>query len=181
MVSFAAGIAAGVLVLALLCWCAAAGFRNGDRPADTRVSAVLRDSGQPDESRPVVVATVQNRSGTPVLVGLSVRPVRLPAWLAGPLTVTVPRRTARKKFRPTGYATVSLVLAGATVRCTVPAETSARRYLLTAAVGQAGGRLRLHRLHVPGVRVTAPAKLSVRLSRTDAAGSPPARDTPWDE
>ena len=52
MVSFAAGVAAGVVVLALLCWCAAAGFRNGDRPADAWVSAVLRDSGQPDESRP---------------------------------------------------------------------------------------------------------------------------------
>ena len=63
MVSFVIGGAVCAAVLALLCRCAAAGFRNGDQAADAEVSAVLRHSGQPDESRPVVVATVRNPSG----------------------------------------------------------------------------------------------------------------------
>jgi hypothetical protein len=67
MVSFTVGIAAGIGVLALLCWCVACGFRDGDRLADATVSAVLRASGQPDEPRPVIVATVVNPSGTAVL------------------------------------------------------------------------------------------------------------------
>lgn len=71
--SYAAGLAAAAAVLALLCWITAAGFRNGDRATDAKVSAVLRDAGQPDEPRPVVAATVRNPSGTPVLVGARVR------------------------------------------------------------------------------------------------------------
>jgi len=158
MVSFAIGLTAGIVVPGLLCWCAARGFRDGDRPADATASAVLRDSGQPDESRPVIVATVVNPSPSPALVGLSVRPARPawpPSWLTGlghPLTVTVPRRTARARFRPAAYDTVGVVPASATVRFPVPVGRAARRYLLTVAVGQPAGRLRLHRLRVAGVR-----------------------------
>jgi hypothetical protein len=174
MVSFTIGIVAGIAVLALLCWCAARGLRDGDCPADARVSAVLRDSGQPDEPRPVIVATVVNPSGAAVLAGLSAGPGRLdrlPAWLdacldalppgaARPLTVTVPRRTARAKFRPGGYATVGIVPASGTVRFPVPVDRAARRYVLTAAIGQSAGRLRLHRLHVAreSVRNTYPGR-----------------------
>lgn len=164
MVSFTAGLTAGIAVLALLCWCAARGFRDGDRPGDAAVRAVLRDAGQPDEPRPVIVATVVNRSATPVLAGLSARPVRLPAWLAAvasPLTVSVPRRTARDRFRPGGYATVGLVPASGTVRFPVPVGRAARRYLLTAAVGQAGGRLRVYRLRVAGDRLAVRTELTV--------------------
>ena len=71
--SFVIGAAGLAVVLALLCWCVAVGFRNGDQATDAEVSAVLRHSGQPDEPRPVVVATVRNPSGTPVLAGLSAR------------------------------------------------------------------------------------------------------------
>jgi hypothetical protein len=158
MVSFAAGLAAGVAVLALLCWAAAAGFRNGDRATDARVSAVLRDSGQPDEPRPVVVATVRNPSGTPVLAGARVRRARLPYWLTGTLSVTVPRRTRRRKFRPGAYTCVGVVPGETAVRFMVPVRAAASRYLLTAAVGQSGGRLRVYRVHV------APARFPVARS-----------------
>ena len=175
MVSFPIGIAAGIAALALLCWCAARGFRDGDRPADAKVSAELHASGQPDEPRPVIVATVVNPSGTAMLAALSARPGRLdrlPGWLpvrlgvslaaaAHPLTVTVPRRTARAKFRPGGYATVGVVPARGAVRFPVPVGRAARRYVLTAAIGQSAGRLRLHRLHVAGGRLPARAKLPV--------------------
>jgi hypothetical protein len=175
MVSFMIGIAVGIAVLALLCWCAARGRRDGDRPADAKVSAVLRDSGQPDEPRPVIVATVVNPSGAAVLAGLSARPGRLdrlPAWLAAPLTaslagaacpltVTVPRRTDRAKFRPGGYATVGIVPASGIVLLPVPVDRAARHYVLTAAIGQQAGRLRLHRLHVAGDPLMARTRLTV--------------------
>ena len=164
MMSFTAGLVGGIVVLALLFWVAAKGVRDGDGPADAMVSAVLRDAGQPDERRPVIVATVANPSGRPVVAGLSARPGSLPAWLAGaghPLTVTVPRRTARGKFRPGGYATVGVVPASATVRFLVPVDRAAGRYVLTAAVGQGPGRLRLHRLHIPGARVAVRADMPV--------------------
>jgi hypothetical protein len=165
MVSFAAGLAGGIVVLALLFACAAKGVRDGDRPADALVSAVLRHARQPDERRPVIVATVVDPSGRPVLAGLSARPSGLPAWLAvvgHPLTVTVPRRTARAKFRPGGYATVGIVPASATIRFLVPVDRAAGRYVLSAALGQGPGRLRLHRLRVPGAPVTSRAELPVR-------------------
>jgi hypothetical protein len=50
-----------------------------------------------------------------------------------------PRRTARRKLRPSAYATVGIVPGKTTVSFTVPVRDSARRYLLTAAVGQSGG------------------------------------------
>ena len=49
MVSFLLGIAAGIVVLGVLCWCAARGIRDRHRPGDAEASAVLRGSGQPDE------------------------------------------------------------------------------------------------------------------------------------
>jgi hypothetical protein len=148
MVSFAIGMAVCAAVLALLCWCAAAGFRNGDQATDAEVSAVLRQSGQPGESRPVVVATVRNPSRTPVLAGLSARRARAPGWLAGGLDVTVPRLTRRRAYRPSAYATVGVVPGETAVRFVVPVPAPASRYLLTAVTGQAGGRLRVCRLRV---------------------------------
>ena len=46
MVSFWVGIAVGIAVLAVLCWYAAAGFRNGDRATDAKVSAVQQNAGR---------------------------------------------------------------------------------------------------------------------------------------
>jgi hypothetical protein len=158
MVSFIAGLAAGVAALALVCWLAAAGLRNGDRPADAKVSAVLRDAGQPDEPRPVVVATVRNPSPSPVLAGAGVRRARLPHWLGGILNATVPRRTRRRQFRPGAYACVGVVPGEATVRWAVPVPALAPCYRLTVAVGQSGGRLRVYRVRV------APARFPVARS-----------------
>jgi len=163
MVSFAISMAAGLVLLAALCPFAAVGFRNGDRPDDATVTARLRDAGQPDEPRPVVLATVRNPSPTPLLAGLSVRPARLPRWLAGAHDVTVPARTARRRLRPSAYATVGVVPAYGGARFIVPVTATARHYLLTAAIGQARGRLRLHRLHVTGAISAARTELTVRF------------------
>ncbi len=169
MVSFAIAIAAAmaaIAVICVLCAVAAAGFRDGDRPADATVTARLRDAGQPGEPRPVLVATVRNPSGTPVLAGLSARRARAPGWLGGGHAVTVPARTAtrtaaRRGLRPTGCACVGVVAAYGSACFTVPVRAPARRYLLMAAVGQAGGRLRLHRLHVTGAHGPARTRLTV--------------------
>ncbi len=139
-----------LLVLAVLApllaatgWLAAEGFRRGDQPLDVTVSAELRDAGQPDEPRPVVVAEIRNPSGTAMLAGLSARPARAPRWLAGH-RVTVPRRTARRGLRSDRHETVGVVPARGTARFAVPVAAPGRWYRLTAVAGQAGGRLRVH-------------------------------------
>jgi hypothetical protein len=124
MVLFLIGLIAGVAVLAALVMYGEDGARYGDLPADARVSAALADAGQPDEPRPVVVATVRNPSAAPVLAGLSVRRKRLPDLFTGGMTVTVPRRTARRKFRAGSHATVGVIPAGASVQFAVPGERS---------------------------------------------------------
>jgi hypothetical protein len=138
-------------------WLAIEGFRNGDRELDVRVSAELRDAGQPDEPRPVVVAEFRNPSATPVVAGLSARPSRVPSWAAG-RTVTVPRRTARYGLHAGQYETVGVVPAGGTVRFAVPVTAPARRYRLIAVIGQEGGRLRVHAIGVDErMRIRLPA------------------------
>jgi hypothetical protein len=162
--------AAGAAVLIALFYCARKGLRDGDRPEDATVNALLRDSGQPDESRPVIIATVVNPSGAPMLAGLSSRPGRperppwLSSWLArvaDPRSVTVPYRTARAKFRADGYDTVGIVPAAGTVRFPVSVGRAARCYVLTVAIGQPAGRLRVHRLRVAGGRAPARSRLPV--------------------
>ena len=150
------------LVLGGLAWLATAGFRQGDRPLDAIVSAELRDAGQPDEPRPVVVAEVRNPSASPVMVGLSARPVRIPGWLGASALdfvaemvpssggISVPRRTARPALRAGQYETVGVVPERGTVRLTVPVPTAGSRYWLTAVIGQSGGRLRVHHIRVDG-------------------------------
>ena len=155
-----------VAMIAVPSWCLARGLRNGDRPADATVTAVLRDAGQPDEPWPVILAAIGNPSATPVLAGLEARKARTPRRLTGGLNVSVPRRTARRKFRPSAYATVGIVPGGTTVSFAVPVSSSARCYLLTAAIGQAGGRLRLYHLHLAG---------GSAAPRAAAAGAPGGR------
>ena len=182
VIFFAAG-AFGVLG-----YCAAAGFRNGDRPGDARVSALLaagagpvgtgpagtgpagagragigpagagRRAAGPLDARPacagpLIVATVRNPSGTPVLAALQVRRGLLPAWLAGQAGIRVPRWTKGRKFRPGAYATVGIVAAGGAAEFPVPVQERAHRYLLSVAVGQEGGRLRVHRLRPAGADI----------------------------
>jgi hypothetical protein len=135
------------LTVAGMTWLALAGYRNGDRLLDAVVTAELRHSAQPDESRPVIVAEVRNPSESPVLVGLAARRSRIPGWRGG-VGVGVPRRTARRALRADRYPVVGIVPASGSARLDVPVTETGERYRLTAAVGQAGGRLRVHRLLV---------------------------------
>ena len=142
-------------VITALVYCLAAGRRNGDRAGDAKVTAVLTTGTQPDEARPVIVVRVRNPSGTPVFAALTARRALLPAGLASAQTVTVPRWTLRGKFSPEQYAAVGVAPAGGAAELAVPVRVRARRYLLTAVVGQEAGRLRVHRLRVGPVSHTA--------------------------
>ena len=144
-----AAVAAGAFFLA------AAGLRNGDRPGDARVTARLTTGAQPQEARPVIVVSVHNRSGTPVLAAMRARRALLPGWLAGVHGVGVPRLTVGRRFRAGRYATVGVVPAGGTAGLTLPVAVRARRYLLSVAIGEEGGRLRVHKLRLGPVCYTA--------------------------
>jgi hypothetical protein len=135
-------------VFSVLAYCLAAGLRNGDRPGDVKVTAVLTTGTQPDETRPLIVVSVRNPSGTPVFAALTARRALLPAGLASAHVVTVPRWTLRRKFRPQQYAAVGMAPAGGAAELAVPVVARSRRYLLTAVVGQEAGRLRVHRLRL---------------------------------
>jgi hypothetical protein len=161
MIGVLIALALGAGVFAAVLWFFGEGVRNGDWPDDTRVGAGLRRSGQPGEERPVAVVAVRNQGAAPVLVAVSVRRALLPGWLAGPVNVSVPRRTARRAFRPDGYPTVGVVLGGESAELTAPVPSRARRYLLTVLVGQGGGRLRVHRLRMDDARRTPPGRVAV--------------------
>jgi hypothetical protein len=75
----------------------------------------------------------------------------------------VPRRTLRRKFRPAKYATVGVAPAGGAAVFAVPVPARARRYLLTAAVGQEGGRLRVHRLRLGPVSYAAAERATIMV------------------
>ena len=141
-------IIAAAGVLAALYYCLEAGLRDGDRPGDAKVTALLTTGTQPEEPRPVIVVTVRNPSGTPVLVALNARRALLPAPLTEPRGVSVPWLTGRGKFRPGKFETVGVAPAGGAAELAVPVAVRARRYVLTAAVGQEGSRLRVHRLRL---------------------------------
>jgi hypothetical protein len=148
VLTYVFGIIAAAGVFAALFCCLAAGVRNGDRPGDALVTALLATGTQPDEARPLIIVTVRNPSGTPVFAGLRARAALLPAVLATPHDVSVPWRTSRGKFRPGQYETIGVAPAGGAAELAVPVPSRARRYVLTAAVGQEGGRLRVHRLRL---------------------------------
>jgi len=155
VLTYVFGIIGAAGVFAGLFYCLAAGFRNGDRPGDALVTAQLTTGAQPDEARPLIIVTVRNRSGTPVFAALTARAALLPAGVVARHDVSVPRRTLRAKFRPGKFATVGVAPAGGTAEFAVPVRARARRYLLTAAVGQEGGRLRVHRLRLGPVSSAA--------------------------
>jgi hypothetical protein len=161
VLTYVFGIIAAAGVLAVLFYCLAAGLRNGDRPGDALVTALLGTEAQPDEPRPLVIATVRNPSGTPVFAGLTARAALLPAGVAATHDVSVPRRTLRGKFSPERYATFGVVPAGGAAEFAVPVAARARRYVLTAAVGQEGGRLRVHRLRLGPARHAGEGKLEI--------------------
>ena len=143
----------GGVLLAAPCYCLATGLRNGDRPGDAHVAAALVTGTRSaavscDGASPVIVVTVGNPSGTPVFAGLTARAAVLPAGLAGSHDVSVPWRTLRGKFRPGQYAVIGVAPAGGAAEFGVPVPARSRRYVLTVAVGQEAGRLRVHRLRL---------------------------------
>jgi hypothetical protein len=125
--------------VALLCWLLIAGLRNGDRPGDAAVTATLAMARQPDGARPVILATVANRSAAPVLVGLRARG----SLTAGALKVRVPWRTLARRYRAGEHDTVGVVLGWESAVFRVPVCAGGRRYRLTAIIGQSGRRLRV--------------------------------------
>jgi hypothetical protein len=153
MLSLFIALGVGAVAFAGLCWLALEGFRNGDRPDDAQVRAALRSSGQPGESRPVAVVALGNPDGPPVLAAVAVRRALLPGWLAGAVGSAVPRRTARRAYRPDGFPTVAVVPGGQYAELSAPVSAAARRYLVTVLVGQAEGRLRVHRLRLEAAAV----------------------------
>jgi hypothetical protein len=155
MLSLVIALAVGAVAFAAVCWCAREGFRNGDRPDDAPVWAALRSSRQPGEERPVAIVAVRNRGGAPVLAAVAVRRALLPGWLAGAVTSAVPRRTARRAYRPGGFPTVTVVAGGQSAELSAPVPATVRRYLVMVLVGQAGGRLRVHRLRIEAAAVDA--------------------------
>ena len=140
---------AAAAVIVVLAWLVVAGFRDGDEPADARVSATLARSGQPDETRPVVIATVRNPSACPVLVGLSVRR----SLTAGTLSARVPWRTAGRGYLAGAQDTAGIVPPGESATLRVPVRQPGRRYRLVAVIGQSGRRLRVLTVPVTVSRV----------------------------
>lgn len=141
----------GACAIVLLGWCGIVGARNGDHPGDARVSALV-GSGT-EGGNPLIFATVRNPSGTPALTALRVRRGFVPGALIGKFTVRVPRWTKGRRFRPGAYETVGVVPAGGATEFPVPVPVRSHRYVLTVAVGQQGGRLRVYRLRLAGTDV----------------------------
>ena len=155
MLNLFIALAVGAVAFAAVGWWAREGFRNGDRPDDAPVRAALRSSGQPGEERPVAVVAVRNPGGAPVLTAVAVRRALLPGWLAGALASAVPRRTARRAYRPGIFPTIAVVAGGQCAELSAPVPVAAPRYLVMVLVGQAGGRLRVHRLRIGAAAVDA--------------------------
>lgn len=166
MLSYVLTFAILALVFLFLCGLGFLGERNGDMAGDALVSVVTRGAGQPGESRPVLSVTVTNPTDTPVLAALDARRALLPGLLAGSYWATVPYRT--KKFRASDFPTVGVVAGQAIAAFAVPVRGRARRYLLTAVVGQQDSRLRRYRLRVEAARPAAPAPASTDDSQSGA-------------
>jgi hypothetical protein len=145
-------IAGGILVMN-------AGIRAGDQPGDATVAAAAGTVPAPDGPQRVVLATIRNPGQAPVLAGLTAYPSRLPGWLSAGMDVTVPHRTARRRYGPGTQQTVGVVGPGETACWPVPMPARGRTCHLVAVIGQSGARLRVIRLRVePGpVPGAAPA------------------------
>jgi hypothetical protein len=135
--------AGGIAVMFALGWGqVVAGLRAGDQAGDATVSAVV-DTGQL-----AVVAVVRNPGDVPLVAGFSARRRLLPGWFGDGMTVRVPRRTTRRKFRAGAHETVGVVPAASHAEFRLPIGIPARRYQLTAVVGQTRGRPRVFRVPV---------------------------------
>lgn len=91
----------------------------------------------------LVVTSIVNPGLRPVLAGLSVRRRRRPAWLGRRLGTRVVRRTAGRRYRADGQATIGIVPAGGTSVLPVRFVAIRRRYRIVAVIGQSDYRLRI--------------------------------------
>ncbi len=147
----AAAAAAAVVIVLLV----GEGFRNGDREHDVRVRArTLAPAGpgatgasapaRPGATGRWVEVTLTNPSAATALVAVSLRRAH-PGW-----GTTTRRHTPRRPQRLSlGEQMLGTVPPGQTTALHVWAEGDLRRLRLLVAVGSSG-RLRLHRLPLPG-------------------------------
>lgn len=142
------------------------GLRDGDRPLDVTVRATPAPTTHPEGAPRSVLAWMHNPGPVPVLVGLSVRRTRLPAWLTPGLNVRVPLRTSSRRFGPQAHDAVGVVTPGDEEGWSVTAPATGRRGRLTAVIGQPDGRLRVITLGIPlGASQGTPLSTSARPSR----------------
>lgn len=159
MTGFIIGLLIALAVFSMFAMLALTGFRNGDRPGDATVTAALSDPTQPDEPRPVVVATVRNPSDVPVMAGFRLRP----SLFEGSMTARVPWRTLGRRYLPRRQGTVGIVPPGGSASFRVLARAKGHRYRLVAVIGQSGRRLRVLTVPVTPSHVTEPGVTSERV------------------
>jgi hypothetical protein len=160
----AAGTVAAVGLLGYLIF---RGFRDGDEPSDVTVRAqsAFGSSG----GLRVLDVEIHNPAASTALVALALRP----AWRPLRTTVTVARRTVGRRLGLVlADQTVGAVIGGDTASFRLRSESSRRPLRLEVVVGTRG-RLRLHRIHVPGgtpraIRDPTPSRTQERSHATGA-------------
>src|SRR6202044_3600017 len=107
-------------------------FHRARRRRSRVCGGVLAGSRRLQERRPAgrwagpgraQVGAVGNPGGPPVLAAVAVRRALLPGWLTGAVGAigsTVPRRTARRAYRPTAFPTVAVVPGGQCAELSAP-------------------------------------------------------------
>ena len=124
------------------------GLRSEGRATREGAAAGRPQASEQGKHSPVVIATVRNPADVPLMAGFTARRRLIPGWLEPGMSVTVPRRTTRRRYRASAQATVGVVPASGTGQFRVPVTAQARRYRLVAVLGQSGGRLRVHSVPV---------------------------------
>ena len=113
------------------------GLASLPRPGDATPTTAFTLMDWPSHGQTAVTVAVANPGSGAVLVGLSLRRVRLPG--GGPKT-RVPYRTLRLRYQPSRQAAVAAVPAAAISGLSVPVPDG-RRYRLVIMIGQSDGRL----------------------------------------
>jgi hypothetical protein len=157
-----------VAILGLLGYLISRGFRDGDEPSDVTVRAhsAFASSG----GLRVLDVEIHNPAASTALVALALRP----AWCPLRTSATVARRTVGRRLGLVlADQTVGAVIGGDTASFRLRAESPRRPLRLEVVVGTPG-RLRLHRIRVPGgtPRVMHDPAPSWTHERSHATGAP---------
>ena len=134
------------------------GTRNGDRLGDASVG-----TGAPDASRRGISFVVRNRGPQPVLIGASLRRPKLRLFSDPGQSVSVPRRTSRRKLLAGHHTVVYAIPAreAQTLSVPFPRRSIWRRAELVVAIGEPD-RLRVVRQSVRLADHPAPARAETR-------------------